>query len=590
MDVNLGRELDRHYDVDLKRKWEAQSDETFSNGTTCLLLPNSSPPNSCTDKLGKRRKLNGVEGKCGFHIRKPMVQHYLNLKRSGPPKRLMYYQNDEWTDFPEDILAIVRKDLQMEKSVIEVDFFGRICVLDFVSVMLVDLKTGSQQPIAWIDEAGNRFFPENFTDCDEVDEYYETKNGNNYIEVNLDNLVSNDMKLKIKIEVNGSNISKPEESCGESNTIVRLVNGDLEPEVKDSNMENIDHYVGSSAAKCDEGSAENEQREEKATILGTPLGYLESDSVRKMFFSGVKPSAHADIIDIYRGLSIFMKGRSELFLKQAEIVKKLHGDANIRFAWLPSSKSVLSRIMKYGLVSCDTIQMKSPYCYGVHLVAIDHTEISANYCDVDENGVRHMILCRVIMGNMEPVHLVSKQFHPSNEAFDNGVDDCQNPKHYIVWSMNMNTHIYPEYAVSFKFSSEAEGALVESENLNDISGVSGVSTCCQVSSDQANNNRQILLQNHQGRVLPRIPRSPWMPFPTLFDAISKEVDPEKMGRINSSYELFKSKKISRDDLIRKLRLTVGDTLLRNTITSLQGKMMLQPPGELVTTVKPEPGN
>nr|GMD98338.1 inactive poly [ADP-ribose] polymerase RCD1-like isoform X1 [Ipomoea batatas]GME00060.1 inactive poly [ADP-ribose] polymerase RCD1-like isoform X1 [Ipomoea batatas] len=580
MEINLGRELDnsRHYDVDLKRKWEAQS-ETFSNGTTCLLLPNSSPPNSCTDKLGKRRKLNGVEGKTscgGFHIRKHMVQHYLNLKRSGPPKRLMYYQNDEWTDFPEDILAIVRKDFQMEKSVIEVDFYGKICVLDFVSVMLVDLKTGSQQPIAWIDEAGNRFVPENFADCDEVDEYNDTKNGNNYIEVNLDNLGSNDMKLKIKIEVNGSNISKPEESCGESNTLVRLVNGDLEPEVKDFNMENIDHYVGSSAAKCDEGSAENEQREEKATMIGSPLGYLESDSVRKMFLSGVKPSAHAYIIDVYRDTSILMKAKSELFLKQAEIVKKLHGDANIRFAWLPSSKSVLSRIMKYGLVSCDTIQMKSPYCYGVHLVAIDHTEISANYCDVDENGVRHMILCRVIMGNMEPVHLGSKQFHPSNEAFDSGVDDCQNPKHYIVWSMNMNTHIYPEYVVSFKSSSEAEGALVESENLTDISGV--------------NNNRQILLQNPQGRVLPRIPRSPWMPFPMLFDAISQEVDPERMRRINISYELFKSKKISRDDLVRKLRLTVGDTLLKNTIISLQAKMMAQSPGEIVNPPKPEPGN
>lgn len=82
---------------------------------------------------------------------------------------------------------------------------------------------------------------------------------------------------------------------------------------------------------------------------------------------------------------------------------------------------------------------------------------SANFCDVDENGVRHMILCRVIMGNMEPVYLGSKQFHPSNEAFDNGVDDPQNPKHYIIWSMNMNTHVYPEYVVSFKLSSEVEG-------------------------------------------------------------------------------------------------------------------------------------
>ena len=82
---------------------------------------------------------------------------------------------------------------------------------------------------------------------------------------------------------------------------------------------------------------------------------------------------------------------------------------------------------------------------------------SARYCDDDENGVRHMVLCRVIMGNMEPVNRGSKQFHPSCEDFDSGVDDFQNPSHYIIWNMNMNTHIYPEYVVSFKVSSNAKG-------------------------------------------------------------------------------------------------------------------------------------
>lgn len=82
---------------------------------------------------------------------------------------------------------------------------------------------------------------------------------------------------------------------------------------------------------------------------------------------------------------------------------------------------------------------------------------SANYCDDDENGVRHMVLCRVIMGNMEVVHPGSKQFHPSSENFDSGVDDPENPRHYIVWSMNMNTHIYPEYVVSFKVPANLQG-------------------------------------------------------------------------------------------------------------------------------------
>lgn len=57
------------------------------------------------------------------------------------------------------------------------------------------------------------------------------------------------------------------------------------------------------------------------------------------------------------------------------------------------------------------------------------------------------------MGNMELVHPGSCQCYPSSEDFDSGVDDLQNPKHYTIWNMNMNTHIYPEYVVSFKISS-----------------------------------------------------------------------------------------------------------------------------------------
>lgn len=53
---------------------------------------------------------------------------------------------------------------------------------------------------------------------------------------------------------------------------------------------------------------------------------------------------------------------------------------------------------------------------------------------------------------MELVRPGSRQCHPSREEFDSGVDDLQNPKYYIIWNMNMNTHIYPEYVVSFKVS------------------------------------------------------------------------------------------------------------------------------------------
>lgn len=82
---------------------------------------------------------------------------------------------------------------------------------------------------------------------------------------------------------------------------------------------------------------------------------------------------------------------------------------------------------------------------------------STGYSDVDENGIMRMMLCHVIMGNAEAIPAGSKQFQPSNKNFDSGVDDLQNPKHYVVWEMNVNTHIYPEYVVTIKVPSKAKG-------------------------------------------------------------------------------------------------------------------------------------
>lgn len=64
------------------------------------------------------------------------------------------------------------------------------------------------------------------------------------------------------------------------------------------------------------------------------------------------------------------------------------------------------------------------------------------------------------MGNMEPLGGGDRaQFFTGGEEYDNGVDNVLSPKHYLVWNMNVNTHVYPEFVVSFKLLSipNAEG-------------------------------------------------------------------------------------------------------------------------------------
>lgn len=72
---------------------------------------------------------------------------------------------------------------------------------------------------------------------------------------------------------------------------------------------------------------------------------------------------------------------------------------------------------------------------------------------MDRDGLQHILLCRLILGKPELVQPGSDQFHPSSDQFDSGVDNMIRPKKYIVWCSNMNTHILPEYIVSFKASS-----------------------------------------------------------------------------------------------------------------------------------------
>lgn len=82
---------------------------------------------------------------------------------------------------------------------------------------------------------------------------------------------------------------------------------------------------------------------------------------------------------------------------------------------------------------------------------------SVPFSDLDINGEQYAVLCRVILGNVEEVPLGSHQFHPSCENFDSGINDITNPKHYIIWSTHMNTHILPEYVVSFKAPHQSHG-------------------------------------------------------------------------------------------------------------------------------------
>jgi hypothetical protein len=68
----------------------------------------------------------------------------------------------------------------------------------------------------------------------------------------------------------------------------------------------------------------------------------------------------------------------------------------------------------------------------------------------------------------------------------------------------------------------------------------------------------------------RRPRSPIMPFPLLFKAISSKIARKDMDLIIAGYQELREKKVSRKEFYKTLSMIVGDDdLLISTITGLQ---------------------
>ncbi|XVE57385.1 hypothetical protein DITRI_Ditri04bG0087000 [Diplodiscus trichospermus] len=571
----------------MKRKWAMQQ-TTYFPGASNMILSQLPSLTVSSQKLCKRRRLEDRKGKLVSYCypsKRSLLLCYSNFKKTGIPKRIMFFEKGEWIDFAHDLIASIRKDLYTKKPAIELERNGQSFVLDFLHMFRLDKKTGLKQPIAWIDEAGGCFFPETFA----VEGELEYENDQEFFS---ESYALPEIKLHLDIDINGVDKSKSKECSGDSSSFVRHFQIDQKPAYSHCAVEVDDNCDRNAEAKP--GKAVEDIKETrikfvpKNNLVDVELDErLDSAAVEKMFLTGMSPCGVVDVLDIKS--CTCTQYRLELFQKQVQIMKKYRGDANVQYAWLASSKTALSTIRMHGVGHSGLSAIPHIYGTGVHLAAAEFTDASAKYCDVDENGVQYMILCRVIMGKIEPLRAGSVQCLPSSADVDSGVDDLQRPKYYIVWNMNINTHIHPEFVVSFKLSSIAKGVIAPSGGIQGrllaSSGELGNINHQTSDSGGSQGNDPSL-----GSSTSKTPKSPWMPFSMLFAAISTKIPRLDMDQVINHYELFRAKKISRDDFVKKLRLIVGDDLLRSTITSLQCKIPSRHEFELAKQNMKGPGS
>ncbi|XP_030531241.2 probable inactive poly [ADP-ribose] polymerase SRO5 [Rhodamnia argentea] len=235
--------------------------------------------------------------------------------------------------------------------------------------------------------------------------------------------------------------------------------------------------------------------------------------------------------------SFTAKARAQAFQAYSEAVQK-KGDsdtANVRYAWYATSKEDVSKILSYGFSYSGKPENDGLYGCGAYFAPDNHPLESIMSAPIDRDGLQHLLLCRVILGKSELVTHGSEQSHPSSEQYDSGIDDLSSPRKYIIWSTHMNTHVLPEYVVSFRAPYCLSVGLVRTPEKS---------------------------QN---------PTSPWIPFPILILELSKIFHPSDVGLISKYYEDRKGEKISRHVLVQKVRQIVGDRLLIKIIKSFRTK-------------------
>lgn len=233
----------------------------------------------------------------------------------------------------------------------------------------------------------------------------------------------------------------------------------------------------------------------------------------------------------------------QIFSKAVEI--KNEGNANIKYAWFGASKDEINNIIMHGF-GVQNIQKNGSFSQGV-VLSPDHSPLeSVESAIADDDGIKHLLLCRVILGKLELVNPFSKQSSPSSENFQSGVDDFVSPKKFIVWSNQMNTHILPEFVVSFNTPWKP-------------------STVNRPQSDG------VRIQK---------PASPWIPIPDLIAALSKILPPKSMKSITQYRRSYIEHKISRRDMIQGIRECTGDSLLLMVLKDFTEQRSNGVPGKL----------
>lgn len=328
------------------------------------------------DRHCKRVRSGGCKNNCNCSFRKSVVKNYSDFMKSGLPQFIFTYESREWKILPTEIVPLLKDDFQKKKAITEIVFKGKVFIIDFLHMVQVDKETSLQQPIAWIDESGNSFFPE-LELYSNIDELRSPSNGDDQFHVNFD--PNKTGKIKVQIAVNGSDISV----LGEGNETATFHSKRPKIEWKktasdDCKLKQVYYSFDKSDEGFGKGTGENALCPFSVSEyfgFDSKLGKLDKlviggsdyNTIQNMFAVGFGSSL--DIVGIFHSspTDILVQARLQLFQKQIEIMRTHRGNANVRYAWFPSSKETVSRIMFHRFEHTDMPKFRPSHGIGIYL-------------------------------------------------------------------------------------------------------------------------------------------------------------------------------------------------------------------------------
>ncbi|RVX22442.1 putative inactive poly [ADP-ribose] polymerase SRO1 [Vitis vinifera] len=293
-------------------------------------------------------------------------QNQANFERSGVPSRFMFYRDGSWVDFPSQVLENVRPGFLERKTTMDVSIDGSEYRFDFLRMLQIDILTGKGRSIAWIDANGKCFFPKLFVSEEAADG---SENLNTKSKIRFGEYFGKRKRERLESQ---------EESEGNSSTnreaVSRRWNSNDQEAV--SKRQRIQTTCDSETCKWP-----NVKLMKKG---GRPYAMAE-----KFFLSRLKdtdPAVRVTAIHQCTWKGPLEKARWDVFHKQMERTKAAQGICNTTFAWH-------GRRPKPAMMS-----------------------------EADDNEEKHVLLCRVILGNVE---MVEDGPLPSSVNFDTGVDNMR---------------------------------------------------------------------------------------------------------------------------------------------------------------------